>query len=232
MSGGASSASTSLVIRSVEYVDSVVSLSQEHPGDLPQIAFAGRSNVGKSSLINRLLGRPKQKVARVSATPGKTQTLNFYEVNQTFYLVDLPGSGYAQVPVAVRDAWQQLVEGYLRAGPNKNLKGVVYLVDSRHPPSAGDLDMLAVLSDLAIPTMVALTKIDKLNAKQRSTIYQRVAAPLGLSEDQVVLTSAKSGEGRELILDAMQELLEPDETAKESSGDALEPGSSPDTRRP
>ncbi len=194
-------------IRSVKFISSVVSPEQAHPGTLPQIAFAGRSNFGKSSLINTILSRPRHKVARVSATPGKTQSLNFYEINEAFYLVDLPGSGYAHAPKSVRRAWTRLVEGYLRKGPENNLKGVVYLVDSRHPPSAGDHEMVSVLSDLGIPTMIALTKVDKLKARERGTIYKRVADPLDLAEDQVVPCSAKTGEGRDTILEAMTQLL-------------------------
>lgn len=199
-----------MVVRSVEFAGSVVSPEQPFPGDLPQVAFAGRSNVGKSSLINRVLGRPRRKVARVSASPGKTQALNFYEVNRSFFLVDLPGSGYAKAPRAVRESWRVLVRGYL-AG-SAQLRGVVYLVDSRHPPTAGDREFVAHLAGTGVPTLIALTKVDKLKARVREKgIERRVTGQLGVAEDQVVASSARTGEGAEELLDAIAALLEMEE---------------------
>ena len=199
-----------MVIRSVEFAGSVVSPQQPFPGDLPQIAFAGRSNVGKSSLINRVLGRPRRGVARVSASPGKTQALNFYEVNRSFFLVDLPGSGYAKAPRALRDSWRVLVRGYL-AGTER-LRGVVYLVDSRHAPSAGDLEFVEHLATTGVPALIALTKVDKLKARDREKgMARRVTGTLGVSEDQVVASSARTGEGAEELLEAIAALLEMEE---------------------
>jgi len=195
-----------LVVRGVTFAGAVVTPEQAPPGSLPQIAFAGRSNVGKSSLINRLLGRPRSKIAHVSSTPGKTRALNFYEVNGTFYLVDLPGSGYARVPHHLRDAWRELVDRYL--AENAFLKGVVYLVDSRHPPSAGDRAFVERLAELGTPTLVAVTKVDKLKAREREQLQSRILQPLGVTDDQVVVSSAKTGEGTEELLEAMAELLE------------------------
>lgn len=196
-----------MIIRSVEFAGSVVAGDQPLPGELPQIALAGRSNVGKSSLINRLLGRPRRGVARVSASPGKTQTLNFYEVNRSFYLVDMPGSGYAKAPRAARDAWRELVRGYLEG--SEQLRGVVYLVDSRHAPTAGDLEFVGFLAETGVPTLIALTKVDKLRARQRQALFRNgVARQLGVSEDQVVASSARTGEGTEELLDAIEALLE------------------------
>ena len=194
-----------LVVRSVAFAGSVVSAEQPPPSPLPQIAFAGRSNVGKSSLINRVLGRPRQKPARVSATPGKTQALNFFEVNGEFYLVDLPGSGYARVPENVRQSWERLVAGYLSRSPH--LRGVVYLVDSRHPPTRGDQAFVEQLASLGIPTLIVLTKLDKLRRTERERLGARVIEPLAVSADQVVQSSAKTGEGVEELLAAMSELL-------------------------
>jgi GTP-binding protein len=193
------------VVHGVTFAGAVVAPDQPHPGSLPQIAFAGRSNVGKSSLINQLLGRPRQKIAHVSATPGKTQSLNFYEVNGSFYLVDLPGSGYARVPEQVRVAWKDLVDRYLKESPH--LKGVVYLVDSRHPPSAGDRAFVERLAELGTPTLIAVTKVDKLKTRERERLGTQVLEPLGVSADQVVVSSAKTGEGTEELLDAMADLL-------------------------
>lgn len=195
-----------MIIRSVEFAGSVVAGDQPLPGGLPQIALAGRSNVGKSSLINRLLGRPRRGVARVSASPGKTQTLNFYEVNRSFYLVDMPGSGYAKAPRGVRDAWRELVRGYLEG--SEQLRGVVYLVDSRHPPTAGDLEFVGFLAETGVPTLIVLTKVDKLRARDREAgIRDGLARRLGVSEDQVVASSARTGEGTEELLGAMAALL-------------------------
>ena len=201
-----------MVIRSVEFLASVVALDQPLPSRLPQVAVAGRSNVGKSSLINRLLGRPRRKVARVSAQPGKTQALNFYEVNGAFLLVDLPGSGYAKAPKAVRDSWRRLVRGYL--AKSEELRGVVYLVDSRHPPTAGDLEFVGYLAETGAPTLIALTKVDKLKPRERARgVAPATIERLGVSPDQVVSTSAKTGAGAEELLDAIAALLELEEGA-------------------
>lgn len=193
------------VVRGVTFAGAVVAPDQPPPGTLPQVAFAGRSNVGKSSLINRLLGRPRKKIAHVSATPGKTQSLNFYEVNGSFYLVDLPGSGYARAPDAVRESWKDLVDRYL--AESTYLKGVVFLVDSRHPPSAGDRAFVERLAELGTPTLIAVTKVDKLKTREREQLATRVLKPLGVSDDQVVVSSAKTGEGTEELLEAMFDLL-------------------------
>ena len=196
-----------MLIRSVEFSGSVVSPSQPPLSPLPQIAFAGRSNVGKSSLINRLLGRPRRKIARVSASPGKTQALNFYEVNHAFYLVDLPGLGYAKAPRAVRDDWVALIRWYL--GKSAELRGVVYLVDSRHPPTPVDLEFVGYLADAGTPTLIALTKVDKLKSSVREAgIVEVCAGKLGVSEEQVVESSARTGEGADELLAAMEALLE------------------------
>ena len=199
-----------MVIRSVEFIGSMVAPDHPPPSRLPQVAFAGRSNVGKSSLINRLLGRPRRKIARVSAQPGKTQALNFYEVNRSFLLVDLPGSGYAKAPRAVRDSWRTLVRSYL-AGSGE-LRGVVYLVDSRHPPTAGDLEFVEYLAETGAPALIALTKVDKLKASARARGIAAAAADrMGVSREQVVATSAKTGEGAGELLDAISALLELEE---------------------
>ncbi len=196
-----------MLIREVEFVGSVAAPGQPHPSLLPQIAFAGRSNVGKSSLINRLLGRPRQKIARISASPGKTQALNFYKVNRSFCLVDLPGSGYARAPRAVRDAWRLLVRWYL--AESAGLRGVVYLVDSRRPPAPGDLEFVGHLADRGMPTLIALTKVDKLKPSVREAgIVEPAVRKLGVSEEQVVESSARTGEGAPELLAAMEALLE------------------------
>ncbi len=178
------------------------------PGTLPQVAFAGRSNVGKSSLINVLLGRTRRKLAHVSGTPGKTQGLNFYRVNDRFFLVDLPGFGYARVPEGVRRSWKQLVEGYL-ARPDGPV-AVVHLVDIRHAPSADDLRMLDYLSRVELPALVVLTKIDKLSVGKGRQQVEELTRTLKVDPEQVIPFSSKTGEGRDSLMEAIEGLLEPD----------------------
>lgn len=193
-------------IRDVEFVGSVVEPGVPPPGDLPQVAFSGRSNVGKSSLINTLLRRTRKKIARVSSTPGKTRELNFYRVNDRFLLVDLPGYGFARVPDEMRASWRRLVEGYLST--EEGLRGVVHLVDARHDPMETDKQMVAFLAALQLPTLVVLTKIDKLSRSERAGKVDEAADALGLDPEQIVPFSAKTGEGRETLLGALEHLLE------------------------
>ena len=194
-----------MIIRSVEFAGAVASPKNPIPGGLPQVAFSGRSNVGKSSLINTLLGRTRKKVARVSSTPGKTRALNFYRVNDRFFLVDLPGFGYARAPGPVREGWKKLVEWYL-ASPDA-VRGVVHLVDGRHPPFPQDQEMMEYLGGLEIPTLVILTKIDRVPKSRRSSAFSAAAEKLGLDPEQLLPFSSKTGEGRDALLSALDALL-------------------------
>ncbi|GMV07511.1 MAG: putative GTP-binding protein EngB [Gemmatimonadota bacterium] len=194
-----------MIIRSVEYAGTVAVPGQAPPGDLPQIAFSGRSNVGKSSLINTVLRRTRNKIAKVSATPGKTQALNFYRVNDRFFLVDLPGYGYARVPAGTRDAWRRLIDWYL--GESGMVRGVVHLVDARRAPTEHDHAMVAYLAEVGVPSLIVLTKMDKLKASQRRKAMEQAMADLGLDQDQVVPFSSRSGEGRDQVLAALETLL-------------------------
>lgn len=197
-----------LKIRSVEFVGSVADPEAPVPDDLPQVAFSGRSNVGKSSLINTLLRRTRSRIARVSGEPGKTQTLNFFRVNDDFFLVDLPGYGFAKVPDKVREKWKTLIEGYLsREG---RIKGVVHLVDARHDPSPLDRQMLDYLSALKLPTLVVITKVDKLKRSQRKEQLRKIGEVLALDREQVLPFSSKTGEGREELLASIEHLIETD----------------------
>ncbi len=199
-------------IRDVEYAGTIAAPGGPAPGTLPQVAFSGRSNVGKSSLINTLLRRTRKKIAHVSAKPGKTQALNFYEVNGDFYLVDLPGYGFAKVPVSMRDAWARLIEWYL--GESGTVRGVVHLVDARHKPTEHDLTMVAYLADVGLPTLVVLTKVDKLKRSERKQSIQRAMATLGVDESQLLPFSSKTGEGREKLLEALEELIAEEAAAR------------------
>lgn len=193
-------------IRSVDFVRSVADPEGDIPTDLPHVAFSGRSNVGKSSLINRLLRRHKAKIAHVSTRPGKTRTLNFFRVNDRFYLVDLPGYGYAEVPEKMRESWRTLIEEYLEG--RRRPRGVVHLVDARHDPTSLDEQMVQYLAGIGVPTLVVLTKLDKLKRSERTKVVERAARALGVASDQILPFSSKTGEGRDELLDALDALLE------------------------
>jgi GTP-binding protein len=174
---------------------------------LPEVAFAGRSNVGKSSLINRLVNR--KKLARVSNTPGRTREINFFRVNDDFILVDLPGYGYARISKEARAAWKPLIEQYLSGSPQ--LRGIVHLLDARHDPTRDDLQMLEFLADLAVPTILVATKVDKLPRASVAKRVRELADAAGVDEDQIIPFSAVTGLGRAELADAIVSLL----TAKE-----------------
>ena len=194
-----------LVIRRLEFLGGQASVAGWRPeSDLPEIAFSGRSNVGKSSLLNTLVRR--KSLARVSGTPGKTREINFFRINDAFHLVDLPGYGYARVSKAARNAWRPLIEGYLRS--SEQLRGVVQLIDARHPPSDDDLRMMDFLASMAVPTIVVATKIDKLSRTERSERLAALGPQLGIEEDQLIPFSSRTGEGRDDLAQAVVSLLE------------------------
>jgi GTP-binding protein len=171
---------------------------------LPEVAFAGRSNVGKSSLLNRLVRR--KAFARVSNTPGRTREINFFKVNEQFVLVDLPGYGYARISKERKAEWLPLIEGYLRGSPA--LRGVVQLLDVRHAPSEDDLQMLDFLADLGAPTVVVLTKIDKLRPRELPVRVRELAEQLQLDEEQMIPFSATTNVGRDELASAVVALVE------------------------
>ncbi|MEE9208389.1 MAG: ribosome biogenesis GTP-binding protein YihA/YsxC [Gemmatimonadota bacterium] len=178
-------------IKQAEFIGAIAAPSQAIPSDLLQVAFAGRSNVGKSSLINALVGR--KRLARVSATPGKTQEINFYLINESFLITDLPGYGFAKAPLSERSRWHRLVEGYLSRPPGP--AGVVVLFDSRRGLLDADRPLLDFLSELELSTLFVLTKIDKLNRAARRKVETEVGEELDVPADQVLATSARTGEG-------------------------------------
>lgn len=171
--------------------------------DLPEIAFSGRSNVGKSSLLNRLFNR--KSLARVSSVPGKTVTINFYSVGDVWF-VDLPGYGYAKVPKSEKKRWAEMMEGYFNS--DRNLKLVVQLIDMRHPPTKDDLQMLDFLRENKIPFVVALTKSDKLNKTEYAERLSAVQNELDFVEQECVIPfSAVTGAGSETLLQAIRSFL-------------------------
>jgi len=193
-----------LVIRSLEFIGGMAAVAGWRPeSSLPEIAFAGRSNVGKSSLLNRLIHR--KKMARVSNTPGRTREVNFFRVNDAFILVDLPGYGYARVSKEKRAEWRPLIEKFVRY--SVQLRGIVLLLDVRHDPTNDDRQMLDFLSEVGVPTIVVLTKIDKLTAKQRAEQIFTIARDLALDAEQVIPFSAVTGEGRNDLAEAVESLL-------------------------
>lgn len=187
-----------------EFVTSYGSFSQLPPSERVEIAFSGRSNVGKSSLINKLFNR--KNLARVSAVPGKTATINFYKTDNIF-IVDLPGYGYAKVAKSEKKRWNELIGGYLSA--ERELALVVQLVDFRHPPTADDLQMINALIDGEIPFIIALTKADKLSKNQRAERREALKTELPCAEDLTIIeTSADTGEGIEELRAIIEEISE------------------------
>ena len=191
----------------VTFIKSAFQKDHYPPPDLPEIAFAGRSNVGKSSLINTLVNR--KRLARTSSTPGRTQAINFFRQGNRLYLVDLPGYGFARVPVSVKKSWRGMVETYLKE--RENLKGVVVIVDIRRDLSRGDADLLEWLHFYGIPPILVLTKADKLSrqkARNRAAVIRR-ALRRPVFEDPVVF-SAKTREGREQVWAKINRISAPD----------------------
>lgn len=194
-----------LVIRKLEFIGGMASADGWRPeSELPEIAFSGKSNVGKSSLLNRLVRR--KAFARVSRTPGRTREINFFRVNSSFILADLPGYGYAKISKEKKADWKPLIEGYLRGTPQ--LAGVVQLLDLRRDPSEDDVAMLDYLAELELPTIVVLTKADKLAHTAADARADEIMKRLSLERDQTILFSAVTGLGREELAQAVASLVD------------------------
>lgn len=193
-----------LVIRSLEFIGPMASVDGwRPPSELPEVAFAGRSNVGKSSLLNKLVRR--KAFARVSNTPGRTREINFFKVNDQFVLADLPGYGYARISKERKAEWRPLIEGYLRRSPA--LRGVVQLLDVRHDPTEDDRQMLDFLAELETPTVVVLTKTDKLTPAGAAKRVKEIGELLHLDADQMIPFSAVTGAGRDELAEALVSLV-------------------------
>ncbi|WP_163339223.1 ribosome biogenesis GTP-binding protein YihA/YsxC [Desulfopila sp. IMCC35008] len=188
----------------VKFLLSVHSLKQLPDEDLPEIAFAGRSNVGKSSLMNKLIGR--KGMVKVSGRPGKTQGLNYFLVDDKVHLVDLPGYGFAKVSKGMQDSWQGLITAYLEN--RTTLKCVVVILDIRHGPKNQDTQLLTWLRQQGIPYLPVYTKVDKLSGNERAKNARLLDAGHTISKEQRILFSAKSGLGRDELVQALDRFIE------------------------
>lgn len=192
------------VVRSVEFLGGMAEPQGWRPrSNLPEIAFAGRSNVGKSSLVNRLLRR---RIARVSRTPGRTKTVNFYKVNDRFVLADLPGYGFARAARQERHSWYRMVRSYLTDSPQ--LRGVVLLLDVRHDPTRDDLEFMEFLAEAGLPVLIAVTKVDKVSSEDTARRLQGLSETLDVGEDQLLAVSSRTGRGIPELERAIATLLE------------------------
>jgi len=200
-----------MVIKNVS-LETVIGVTSKIPDNqLPEIAFAGKSNVGKSSLINALMNR--KSLARTSAQPGKTQTINFYNINDELYFVDLPGYGYARVSQQEKEKWGKMIEKYLHR--SKVLQAVFLLVDIRHEPSANDRQMYEWILANGYHPIVIATKLDKINRSQIAKQVKLVKQGLGVDKDTIVIPfSAETKQGREEIYDLIDQLIGKEEVTQ------------------
>ncbi len=193
-----------MIIRSVN-LETVCGITSKIPENLlPEIAFAGKSNVGKSSLINGLMNR--KSLARTSSQPGKTQTINFYNINEQLYFVDLPGYGYAKVSESIKQKWGKMIENYLHK--SKQLKAVFLLIDIRHEPSANDRNMYEWMTYHGYEPIIIATKLDKINRSQRQKHIKMIRQSLSMpGEGKIFPFSAVTKEGRDEIWEYIEGLL-------------------------
>ncbi len=194
-----------MIVHSASFEISATSLANCPESDWPELAFAGRSNVGKSSLVNCLLNR--KGLVRTSSTPGRTQLLNFFAVNEALYFVDLPGYGFAKAPRSVRERWMPMVRGYLTG--RSNLRAVVWLLDARREPSDEDLAFLDWLEEAGVPTLPVVTKVDKISRNQLARQLDTIGRRTGLDPDLFIPFSAVTRQGRDVLWEMIAELLTP-----------------------
>lgn len=201
-----------MVIKNVE-LETICGITSALPDNqLPEVAFAGKSNVGKSSLINALMNR--KSLARTSAQPGKTQTINFYNINKEIYLVDLPGYGYAKASEKEREAWGVMIENYLNS--SEKLRAVFLLVDIRHKPSANDKQMFEWMEYVGYDPIVIATKMDKIKRSQIDKHIKMVREGLGADKETIIVPfSAETKQGREIIWDFMDQVIENEQDYEE-----------------
>lgn len=192
-----------LAITSAEFITSAVQPEQYPRDESPEVAFAGRSNVGKSALINCLIQR--KKLVRTSRTPGRTQLINFFKINDSFLFVDLPGYGYAKVSQSLRASWGPMIETYLDS--RENLRGIVQIMDLRHPPTPDDMSLWSWLKEKKLPAIPILTKADKLSRTKWNPLAQAAGRILGISPADFIIFSAQTQQGRNELLCRVKELV-------------------------
>ena len=193
-----------MITKSADFVKSAVKPSHYPPEILPEIAFSGRSNVGKSSLINTLVNR--KRLVKTSSTPGRTQLINFFDINNAFSFVDLPGFGYARVPESIKRTWGPMVETYLST--RKTLKGVVLIMDIRRIPGTQELEFIEWLRYYTIPSILILTKADKLSKSKQMNQHIAITKILGVDRNDLILFSAKSRKGKDATWAAIEPLID------------------------
>lgn len=198
-----------MIIKSAEFITSATKPSQYPAVALPEIAFAGRSNVGKSSLINTLVNR--KHLVKTSSTPGRTQLINFFDINRRMGFVDLPGYGYAKVPVSVRKKWGPMIETYL--SDRATLRGVVVIMDIRRIPRQEELNLLGWLNHYAIASILVLTKTDKLSKNKQARQHDLIVRTLERPKSDFILFSAKTRRGRDALWNAILALIEIKDTS-------------------
>jgi GTP-binding protein len=191
-----------MIIKTVVFIKSAVKPSQYPEYDFPEIAFAGRSNVGKSSLINTLIQR--RNMVKTSSKPGCTQLINFFLINEELSFVDLPGYGYAKVSKKIRSQWQPMINLYL--SQRQSLLGLVLLIDIRRDPGKEELDMVDWLESHKMPYLVILTKSDKLSKTKQQKRLSSICSQLNREKNSVILFSAKTKKGRDTILEEIEDL--------------------------
>ncbi len=193
-----------MIVKKSDIEAVAVKKNQYPPEDLPEVAFAGRSNVGKSSLLNLLTGR--RNLARTSGSPGKTRTINFYRINDAFRIVDLPGYGYAKISKSMTKDWGQMMEDYLENRPN--LLKVIQLVDIRHEPTAQDVQMYSYLKHFGLDGIVVATKADKVSTNEKQKCLARIRKTLQLTGDDIIVpVSALKKTGQDQLLSLLEELI-------------------------
>lgn len=194
-----------MVIKNVA-LDIVCGITSKLPDSAyPEFAFAGKSNVGKSSLINALMNR--KSLARTSAQPGKTQTINFYNINSELYFVDLPGYGYAKVSKAEKEKWGKMIERYLHT--SKQLKAIFLLIDIRHEPGSNDIEMYNWIVENGYEPIIIATKLDKINRSQKDKCLKIIRTKLGVKSTYPIIPfSANTKQGREEIYETIDKILE------------------------
>jgi len=195
-----------MIVHSANFITSAPALASCPDSEWPEIAFAGRSNVGKSSLINCLLNR--KGLVRTSSTPGRTQLLNYFAINEALHFVDLPGYGFARAPRSVREKWQPMVHGYLQG--RESLRAVIWLLDVRRNPSPEDLEFLDWLEESEIPTIPVVTKVDKVSKNELARNLAKIASVTGLPKELLTPVSVQTRQGHSEVWERISMALDPD----------------------